>query len=276
MLIRLLLSLVVFVGMLTGCGNLPTTPVPAIPTSALLPITATPTATPITPTPTNSVAGLVDPDDLVATAEPTTLAPLIASDADAIGDTQITRQILDDAAQVADVPRERVRWVSADAALWYLSDLDCEPPRNITVGEALELFDPTTAQEGFAYRVLVGDLIYIYHATAGRFVRCPQTERLADDLLIALDPVAADMLAVVQRRLANQLDLPQQRIQLVTMRPYVWRDSSLGCPRPDQSYTLGRIGGYRVIVRVGDTEYLYHTDSITVIPCDPQFEQLPD
>lgn len=269
---RLLGALIVIIVVLVGCTGAAPTPAPAVPTSPLLPPTITPSPTPIQPSPTPLNVDLVDPSDLVTMPTATPLAPLIGSDIEI--DLTLVEAILVDAAQVASVPQARVRWVSTSAMTWYGDDLDCDLTRNVTVQQAVPLFN-NEPQAGFQHRVLIGDTIYIYHTLDDRYERCRGRERLADELLIALDPAAADMLAAVQRGVAQQLDLPMQRVQLVTMTPHVWTDTSLGCPLPDQTYSPARIGGYRVLVQAGDQEFLFHTDSITAVPCTREAEQLP-
>ena len=39
-----------------------------------------------------------------------------------------------------------------------------------------------------------------------------------------------------------------------------WRDSCLGCPKTGESCTQVLTPGYRVMLRVGDATYEYHTD----------------
>ena len=47
-----------------------------------------------------------------------------------------------------------------------------------------------------------------------------------------------------------------------------WRDSSLGCPKPDVSYMQVITPGYQVVLFANDLTYTYHTDqSSTVVRC---------
>lgn len=93
--------------------------------------------------------------------------------------------------------------------------------------------------------------------------------------LIEIDPIAAELVGIAQRLVAQELDLPTRRVRFVEAEPYTWTDSSLGCPMPGQTYTGIQINGYRIVVSVGDDEYIFHTDFDRVLPCDPENEQLP-
>lgn len=93
---------------------------------------------------------------------------------------------------------------------------------------------------------------------------------------LELDEVAAELVALAQRRVAQDLNIPVRRVELVEVEAYVWPDTSLGCPLPDQSYTQVNADGYRIVLAVGDTQYLFHTDFDRVIPCDADNERLPE
>jgi hypothetical protein len=95
------------------------------------------------------------------------------------------------------------------------------------------------------------------------------------EALIDVDPIAAELVGIAQRVVAQDLDLPTRRVQLVDVQPYAWTDSSLDCPAPGQTYTAIQTNGYRIVVRAGDAEYIFHTDFDRVLRCDPDNEQLP-
>lgn len=95
-----------------------------------------------------------------------------------------------------------------------------------------------------------------------------------DDQL-ANDPVAAELAALAQRRVAQDLNLPTRRVQIVDVTAFAWVDTSLGCPLPGETYSPGEVDGYRIVLSAGEQEYIFHTDFDRVIPCDPANEQLP-
>lgn len=50
-------------------------------------------------------------------------------------------------------------------------------------------------------------------------------------------------------------------IAFVSAQSVEWADSSLGCPRPGMLYTQVITQGYKIVLRVGDIEYQFHTDA---------------
>ena len=56
----------------------------------------------------------------------------------------------------------------------------------------------------------------------------------SDAPLIDVDPIAGELVFIAQGLVADETGLPTRRIRLVSIEPYLWRDSSLGCPIPGQ------------------------------------------
>lgn len=94
--------------------------------------------------------------------------------------------------------------------------------------------------------------------------------------LLAVDPVAAELVGIARRLLADQLDLPSRRIQVVDVQVVVWRDSALGCARSGVVPVEVNTPGYRIVLRAAETDYLYHTDFDRVFPCAFEDERLPE
>lgn len=92
---------------------------------------------------------------------------------------------------------------------------------------------------------------------------------------IDTDPVAGQLAFVAQRQIAEETGLPISRIRVIDVQAFTWRDSSLGCPLPDQAYAQVETDGYRLVLQAGETEYIYHTDVDRVFRCDPTNEVLP-
>jgi len=100
-------------------------------------------------------------------------------------------------------------------------------------------------------------------------------EGLTGAALVAQDPVAAELVGIAQRRVADDLDLPIRRIRLVDVRAVVWTDSALNCPLPEAEFVQQETDGYRIVLSAGDQEFLFHTDVDRVVPCDAENENLP-
>ena len=58
-----------------------------------------------------------------------------------------------------------------------------------------------------------------------------------------------------------------EEIEIRLVEQVDWSDSSLGCSEPDMMYAQVITPGYRVILAVGDEEYVYHTASSRAVYC---------
>jgi hypothetical protein len=59
--------------------------------------------------------------------------------------------------------------------------------------------------------------------------------------------------------LAKRLEIPPSEIQVVRVESVTWRDGSLGCPKTDMMYTQALVDGLLIVLRVGKTNYHYHS-----------------
>lgn len=109
----------------------------------------------------------------------------------------------------------------------------------------------------------------------GDVLPTPAPTSAQGESLVSQDPIAAELVAIAQRQIAGELDLPVRRVTLVEITPMVWTDSSLNCPLPDQTVTPMEIGGYRMVLEAADQTYVYHTDFDRVVRCDAANELLP-
>ncbi len=73
---------------------------------------------------------------------------------------------------------------------------------------------------------------------------------------------------LARQKLAEELEISVDQIQVVTADPTYWSDASLGCPQPGMTYQQVITPGYRITLVVGSDLYVYHTDTVqTVIRC---------
>ena len=178
--------------------------------------------------------------------------------------------VISQLAQQLETEEEAIQLVRLESAVWTSLDLGC--------GEADLPGSVNLEIEGFRIILLHEDTRYEYHTDNRSSVRlCEGVGDIAGEteLLLETDPVAAEMVGLARRRLADDLDLALIRIQVVDVTSYTWTDSSLGCPQPDVEYPPIQIDGYRIVLEAGDTEYAFHTDSTQLIPCDFENERLP-
>jgi len=230
-------------------------------TQTLIPIVVTDTPVPILPTAT--LSNLPVPDDVFVTDIPTESPLLIPALAQ-----PLLAQVLLDLSQQLEIPTDNIQLIRFETATWMTVDLGC--------GEAGAVGADNLTIEGFRIVVEAEGDVYEYHTDSQSNIRqCADAGVVAGDTttLLDVDPIAAELTFIAQRRLAESLDLPTRRIRLVDIVPVTWRDSSLGCPLPGQTYTPVEVDGYRIVLAVGDDEYIYHTDPERIFLCDPENEQ---
>jgi len=93
--------------------------------------------------------------------------------------------------------------------------------------------------------------------------------------LVSVDPIAAELVALARSYVSQRDDLPLVRVRLVEITPYIWTDTSLGCPSPDVVYAPALVDGYRIVLTTGERYHLFHTDFDRIVPCSPENEVLP-
>jgi hypothetical protein len=58
--------------------------------------------------------------------------------------------------------------------------------------------------------------------------------------------------------LASELEVPQDRISVVSVAAVDWPDSSVGCPKPAMAYLTVITPGHKVLLKVDDRTYAVH------------------
>ncbi len=82
------------------------------------------------------------------------------------------------------------------------------------------------------------------------------------------DEASEKMVALVKQHLAQRLSMTADQIVLADIKPVVWRDAGLGCPKPGVDYMQVETPGYTILLAAGGTAYRYHTDETKrFVPC---------
>jgi hypothetical protein len=76
-------------------------------------------------------------------------------------------------------------------------------------------------------------------------------------------------------QLSHDVNAPTDSIAGVSQDEMTWRDSCLGCPKTGESCTQVMTPGYRVVLRIGEATYEYHTDLGGVARLCSQSPQAP-
>lgn len=71
---------------------------------------------------------------------------------------------------------------------------------------------------------------------------------------------AGRILAKVKDKVGILTYTDASAVQVVSSERNEWPDSSLGCPEVGFDYTVGKIDGYKVVVKTTEEEFTYHTD----------------
>ena len=76
-----------------------------------------------------------------------------------------------------------------------------------------------------------------------------------------IDPSQApEAVEAARAFLARHLNIPAYEIELISVEPVNWPDTSLGCPQPGHVYLQVITPGYRVLFEAHGREYQVHTD----------------
>lgn len=231
--------------------------------------TPVPTQPLIGPTPTAILADSTASPSTEATEETLSSESNLAIPANA---QPVLALVLEDLSARLDVPAADLVLSSLEVVTWTTGGLGCQ---TVPSGAA------NADIPGFRMIIQVAGTDYEYHTDTRDHVQlCLQNGQSATRPAPAgadadTDPIAADMVALAQRRLAEDLDLPTSRMRLVELTAMTWPDTSLGCPQPDATYRQQPVDGYRIVLSAGDDEYIFHADFNGLIPCDASDEQLP-
>lgn len=236
-----------------------------LPTLTLIPVTATFTPEPAQPTHTPTPSTLINPGDVVTpTLEPGSLAIPVAAQ-------PFVQLAVDDLAARLAVSAPAIDLLQLESATWTSIDLGCGDT-SVPALAGLEI-------NGYRVILSYAGERYEYHTDTHDSVQLCSGERQVvgrvEGLLVETDPLAANLAATAQTRLARELDLPTRRIVIVDVQAFTWADSSLGCPAAGQTYRDVSVPGYRIVLAAGDQQYIFHSDSTQLIACPAGDEVLP-
>ena len=68
----------------------------------------------------------------------------------------------------------------------------------------------------------------------------------------------APMLEQIRADAAQRAGVAESAVRVETVESVIWRDGSLGCPRPDMMYTQALVPGWRLRVAAGGQALHYH------------------
>jgi hypothetical protein len=93
----------------------------------------------------------------------------------------------------------------------------------------------------------------------------------ASEVVSVSTPTTADqMLRVSVDFLAKRLGIRADEIVVIQVKPVVWQDASLGCPKPGIDYIRIETPGFMITLDYGGTRHIIHTNQVNrTIECTP-------
>ncbi len=79
-----------------------------------------------------------------------------------------------------------------------------------------------------------------------------------------------DIAKLAAETLSGELNIPVQKIEVDTVRAVQWRDTSIGCPQPDQAYGQVITPGHKVTLRVDGRFHFVHEANGRAFVCKQQ------
>jgi hypothetical protein len=79
-------------------------------------------------------------------------------------------------------------------------------------------------------------------------------------LYYSVTPDSGPLIALCKADLAEITGITEADVELVSVTPFEFSDTSLGCPEPGKSYAQVITSGYIIILQAQGKQYEYHTD----------------
>jgi hypothetical protein len=80
---------------------------------------------------------------------------------------------------------------------------------------------------------------------------------------------SGDPAALAMKTLSRHISVPMKEVRVVSITPMEWRDSSLGCPKPDRGYMQVITPGHMAVLEHGGREYSVHVAGKRALVCEP-------
>ena len=166
---------------------------------------------------------------------------------------EIVSMVQLDLAEQLGAPLDEIVVVSAKPVDWPDSSLGCPKPDHMYA---------QTVTPGFQVVLETGGEQYVYHTGTEYFVWCDAATAIeAPGQETRIDAPAAALAAQAQEELSQQLGIPVEQVDLVSVEAVEWSDASMGCPEPGKMYAQVITPGYRLVLSAEGEEYAYHANA---------------
>jgi hypothetical protein len=83
------------------------------------------------------------------------------------------------------------------------------------------------------------------------------------------EAASGEVATLAQKTLSDHLSAPRKDIEVVSITPREWRDSSLGCPKPDRGYMQVISQGHLAVLSHAGQTYNVHIAGKRAFVCQP-------
>jgi hypothetical protein len=202
------------------------------------------------------------PTETSANSQLVEATPLQPGDYDEVT-ASLVQQALDDLEERIGVPLEEISVVSVTEVIWPDGSLGCPQPGQ---------FYTQATMPGYLIVLSYQDQEYSYHADMNRAFLCENISPSAQAKKGNIAP-EVKLVNMAVEDLAQRLGIDRS---LIIPQPLVatrWPDTSLGCPKPGETYAPSDKVGYEIILKVrsqGAQEqvYTYHSDLERIVYCE--------
>ena len=168
-----------------------------------------------------------------------------------------------DLAEELDIEAEKIGEPIIAPETWSDTSLGCPQP---------DMMYAQVLTEGYKLIYEVKGQVYEYHTdTDSNFVLCVGNDNnkssekssptaSSEQTVIETQNPKQKLIQMTQQDLAEELDIEAEKIGEPIITPETWSDTSLGCPQPGMMYAQVMTEGYKLVYKVKDQVYEYHTD----------------
>jgi hypothetical protein len=186
-------------------------------------------------------------------------APGATPPAEAPADVQgaVANLAIETLAAELKIPKDAITVESVTEIDWRNSSLGCPKP-------GMAYLDVITS--GHKVTLRANGQVYSVHEADNKAFVCHQPS-LAGGMAPKPELAYGRLMLTAQKDLAQRLRVPVQEIRPGGAMRMTWENAALGCPEPGKQYAEAETDGWRLTLKHGQREYIYHADDHHVIPC---------
>jgi hypothetical protein len=155
------------------------------------------------------------------------------------------------------IPKDTITVESVTEVDWRNSSLGCPKP-------GMAYLDVITS--GHKVTLRANGQVYNVHEADNKAFVC-KLPSLAGGMAPKPELAYGRQMLTAQKDLARRLGVPVQEIRPGGALRMTWENTALGCPQPGVQYAEVETDGWRLTLKHGQREYIYHADDHHSFPC---------